>query len=76
MSNSKSPLTHSIGLSGIVRWLIAVWAVIAIGDAFHEGHYGLAIAGTIFVAVAAMLGFKAWRARQVSGSERSPNDIL
>ena len=76
MSESKSPLTRSIGLSGVVRWLIAVWAVIAIGDAFHEGHYALAIAGTIFVVVAAILGYRAWRARQALGSGRSLDSSL
>jgi hypothetical protein len=76
MPESKSPLTSSIGFSGVLRWLIAVWAVIAIGDAFHEGHYALAIAGTIFVVIAAILGFNAWRARQSLGAERSLGDSL
>lgn len=76
MSESDAPLTRDIGLSGVLRWLIAVWAVIAIGDAFHEGHYGLAIAGTIFIVTAAILGFKAWRARQALGSDRSLGDSL
>ena len=76
MSGSRSPLNRSVGFTGVLRWLIAVWAVIAIGDAFHEGHYGLAIAGTIFVVAAAILVYKVWRARQSSGSDHTSNDLL
>lgn len=64
MSPADSPLRRSIGLSGVSRWLIAVFAVIAIGAAFADGHYTLGIAGVVFLVVAAALGYRAWRARQ------------
>jgi drug/metabolite transporter (DMT)-like permease len=74
MSDSKSPLTRSIGTDGVIRWLVTVVAVLAIGAAFHEGHYGLGIAGVVFVLAAVMLALKAWRARQDAGADRSPLD--
>ena len=77
MSESKSPLTRSIGLSGVLRWALAVFSVIAIGDAFHEGHYGLAIGGTVVVVLAVFLGFKGWRARQaLDDAGRNPDAPL
>jgi hypothetical protein len=63
MSQDKSPLSRSIGLPGVIRWLIAVLVVIAISAAFADGHYALGIAGLVFVVVAVALGYRAWRAR-------------
>jgi type IV secretory pathway VirB2 component (pilin) len=62
MPDSDSPLNRSIGLSGLIRWLIAVAAVIAIGAAFAAGHYALAVAGAIFCILAVALGFRGRRA--------------
>lgn len=63
MSQPDSPLMRSIGLSGVLRWLIAAAAVIAIGAAFADGRYALAIAGVVFLAAAVALGYRARRAR-------------
>lgn len=67
MSQSNSPLSRSIGLSGFLRWLLAVAAVITVGAAFAWGYDLLAIACLLFVATAVVLGFRTWRARQGSG---------
>ena len=67
MSQGNSPLSRSIGLSGFLRWLLAVAAVIAVGAAFAAGYYLLAIVCLLFVAAAMVLGFRTWRARQGSG---------
>ena len=75
MSQTKSPLRRSIGLSGVIRWLIAVAAVVAIGAAFADGHYALAIAGVVFFVAAVALGYRAWRARQ-AGAAVSPQRPL
>ena len=64
MAEDKSPLNRSIGLSGVIRWLIAVFAMLAVGAAFEDGHYALGVAGAVFIAGAAILGYRAWRARQ------------
>ncbi|MGH7615112.1 MAG: hypothetical protein ACREMW_13855 [Gemmatimonadales bacterium] len=48
MSQSESPLNRSIGLTGVIRWLIAAFAVFAVGAAFAEGYHALAIARTVF----------------------------
>ena len=64
MTQPDSPLKRSIGLSNLVRGLIALFAVIAIGAAFATGRYGLGIGATVFIVVAAVLGYRAWRIRQ------------
>lgn len=64
MSESESPLNRSIGLSGVIRWLIAVFAMLAIGSAFAAGHYVMAVVGAVFIVGAAVLGYRAWRASQ------------
>ncbi|NOT09445.1 MAG: hypothetical protein HOP28_14740 [Gemmatimonadales bacterium] len=66
MPQSDSPLRRSVGLSGIVRWLIAVVAAIAIGAAFAAGRFALAIAGLVLLLAAAALGYRAWRSRQTT----------
>lgn len=66
MPQTDSPLSRSISLSGVIRWLIAAAAVIAIGAAFAAGNYALAIGGVVFLAAAATLGYRAWRARQAA----------
>lgn len=67
MTKPESPLQRSIGLLGLIRWIIAVAAVIAIGAAFNDGHYVLGIAGILFLVVAVILAVRAWRARQDAG---------
>lgn len=67
MAHTDSPLGRSIGFSGVIRWLIAAGAVIAIGAAFSAGRYALAIAGIVFLLVAVALGYRAWRARMAAG---------
>ena len=68
MSQGNSPFSRSIGLSGFLRWLLAVAAVIAIGAAFAAGYYLLAIVCLLFVVAAIALGFRAWQSRQGPGS--------
>ena len=63
MTQTESPLKRSIGLSGVIRFLIAVVAVVAVGAAFADGHYTLGIAGVVFLVAAVVLGYRAWRTR-------------
>jgi hypothetical protein len=63
VTRPDSPFSRSIGLAGLIRWLIVVAGVIAIGAAFAAGFYALAITGLVFLAAAAALGYRAWRAR-------------
>jgi hypothetical protein len=63
MSQLDSPLMRPIGLSGFIRWPIAVAAVIAIVAAYADGHYAMAITGIVFLVAAIGLGYRAWRAR-------------
>ncbi len=72
MAEDKSPLNRSIGLSGVIRWLIAVLAVIAVGAAFEDGHYALGAAGAVFIAGAVILGYRGWRARQAVDGAAPP----
>jgi hypothetical protein len=52
MSSSDSPFKRSIGVSGVVRWLIAIAAVIAIGGAVAAGRTTMAISLIVFLFVA------------------------
>lgn len=61
MTQTDSPLKRSIGLSGTVRFLIAVGAVIAIAAAFAAGRYVLGIAVMVFLVAAVALGYWAQR---------------
>jgi len=61
-----SPLSRSIGLTGLIRWIIAAGAVIAIGAAFAEGHLALGIAGLVFLVIALVCGYRPWRGRQAA----------
>ena len=72
MPESDAPLRRSIGLSGLIRWLIAAAAVIAIGAAFAAGRYLLAACGLVFLAAAVTLGVRAWRARQAGDAAGAP----
>lgn len=63
MSHSESPVRRSIGLSGFIRWIIAVAATIAVGAAFSAGRYAMGIAAAVFMVAAAVLGFRARRHR-------------
>ena len=64
MPQPDSPLKRSIGLSGAVRWLIAIAAVIAIGGSFAAGRTTMAIVGLVFLVVALALGYRAQRPRR------------
>jgi len=64
MREPDSCLKRSIGVSGVVRFLIAIFALIAIGDAFWEGRYGLGIAGVVVCAAALAAGYWIWRFRR------------
>lgn len=61
MSADNSPLNRSIGLSGVLRWLITIAAVIAIGAAAVAGRFGMAAALAVFVVLAAVLGYRTSR---------------
>jgi hypothetical protein len=74
MTQPESPLKRSIGLSNVVRGLIALFAVVAIGAAFAAGRVALAIAGLVFFAVAAALGYRAWRVRQALDADTRSRD--
>lgn len=63
MTDPSSPLNRSIGLSGAIRWVLAITAVIAIGAAFAEGRYGLAVAGLVVLAVALGAAYWLWHSR-------------
>lgn len=69
MPQSPSPLRHPIGLGGVVRWLMAVAATVAVGVALSAGQYGLALAGAAFLIVAVTLAARALR------TGRSPKDL-
>ncbi len=64
MTQPRSPLTRSIGLSGLLRWIVAVAAVIAIGAAVSERRYALGAAGALFLVAAIVLGYRARRPSQ------------
>jgi len=70
MPRNDAPLSRSIGLTGLIRWIIAATAVIAIGGAFAAGRIALGVAGSVFLVAAILLGYRAWRARQ----EARPDD--
>ena len=72
MTPPESPLRRSIGLHGTIRWLITIAAVFAIGGAIDAGHYGLAVAGFVFLVAAVALGYKAWKAQASTGDHRTP----
>ena len=66
MTRPQTPLRRSIGLSGLLRWIVAVAAVIAIGAAVSERRYALSAAGVTFLVAAVVLGYRARQARQRS----------
>lgn len=66
MTRPQTPLRRSIGLSGLLRWIVAVAAVIAIGAAVSERRYALGAAGVTFLVAAVVLGYRARQARQRS----------
>ncbi|MFQ6047446.1 MAG: hypothetical protein ACE5PT_14000 [Gemmatimonadales bacterium] len=68
MSDADSPLKRSIGLSGVIWFLSAILAVVAIGAAFAAGRYAMAIVGIVFVLGAAALAYRAERARKAADS--------
>lgn len=63
VSHSDSPLRRSIGLSGLIWWVIVVAATIAVGAAFSAGRYAMGSAAVVFLVAAVVLGFRAQRHR-------------
>lgn len=63
MSERVPPVRRSIGLSGVIWFIIAVGAMIAIGAAFSAGRYALTVVAAAFMVAAAVLGFRARRMR-------------
>ena len=61
MARSDSPLGRSIGFKNLLRGLIAVAAIVAVGAAFAEGRYGMAIAVILFLVAA--VGVRIWMGR-------------
>jgi hypothetical protein len=64
VTEPRSPLNRSISVSKLVPGIIAVAAVIAIGAAIAVGRVVLAVSGAVFLVVATVLGYWAWRSRQ------------
>jgi hypothetical protein len=73
MPRSDAPLNRSIGVAGVVRWLIAAAAVMAVGAAFANGHYAMGGAAIVFFVGAVGLGYRAWCARHAADSSE-PHD--
>lgn len=74
MNQTDTPLKRSIGLSGVIRFLVAVVAVVAVGAAFADDNYALGGAGIVFVVVAVVLGYRAGRARHSAEVARRGSD--
>ena len=64
MPQSQSPLNRGIGLTGVIRFCIAVAAVLAIAAAFSAGRYWLGITGILFLIIALVGAYRIWRARR------------
>lgn len=69
MSGTDAPLKRSIGLSGVIRFLIAVFAVVAISAALAAGRYALAIVAVVFLVVAIGLAYRGWLARKAASAD-------
>jgi hypothetical protein len=67
MAGTNSPYGRSIGITGVVRWLLVVAAVIALGAALAAGKFALAGALLAVIAVAAVLAPWARRASAPPG---------
>ena len=66
MPDAQSPSDRSIGLAGVIHFLIAVGAAIAIGSAFKSGSVLLGSVGVVFFLGASALAYRSWRARRQS----------
>lgn len=64
MPEPEAPIARTIGISGVIRFVIAFAAVIAVGSAFAQGRYWLGAIGTVVILLAAVLGYQAWKARR------------
>ena len=64
MPDPGSPLGRSISGANLIRGLIALAVVIAVGEAFAAGRTDLALVMIGFVVLATGLGLWAWRSRQ------------
>jgi membrane protein implicated in regulation of membrane protease activity len=74
MPQPDAPLKRSIGLSGILRWLLAVLVVVALGAAVSAHRYALAIAGLLFVIVAVAFLWRGSRARRAARTPLANDD--
>jgi hypothetical protein len=63
MSEPESPLKRSIGLSGILTFVVAITAAIAVGAALFDGQYALAAVAAVFFVGATLIGIRARRHR-------------
>ena len=76
MTQGESPLRRRVGTSNVLRGLSALLAVIVVGAALAGGHYGLAIVGIAFVAVALAIALWARRLRRSSSADEPPGPAL
>lgn len=65
MRSDSSPLRRSIGLTGVIRWFIALALAIACGAAASEGRWGMAGTLAVFAVGAAVLSYRARRGARI-----------
>lgn len=68
-----TPLQRSLGVSGVLRFLLAIAGVVALSAAFNAGRVGLGIAGVLFIVVAVILAAHAAQARRNAGPNPPPD---
>jgi uncharacterized protein (DUF58 family) len=66
---ADSRLKRPIGLSGVIRLLIAVLAVIALGAATAAGRCALASVVAVFLVAAIAFAYRGWLARKAPGAD-------
>jgi len=59
MSEPESPLKRSIGISGVITFLVAVTAAVTVGAAWFDGRYALAGVAAVFLVGAVVAGVRA-----------------
>ena len=76
MAPSESPLNRSIGLAGVIRWLIVVALVLTVGAAAADGYYAMASVVALFGVLAAYLAYRGWRAKRAATLGESPHERI